>query len=141
MYTSEFFEVFRKNYLLLTYIHKLDILCNNQYGFRKGHSTSLALVDLFDKILLAIDQKEFWDGVFLDLSKAFDTVNHDMLFDKLNHCGIWGLTLDWIKSYFSNRMQYVEHNEYCSAMNKVIAVVYLKVLFWVHYFSCYTQVH
>ena len=126
---------------MLTYIHKLDILCNNQYGCRKGHSTSLALVDLFDKILLAIDQKEFSDGIFWDLSKAFDTVNHDMLFDKFNHCGIRGLTLDWIKSYFSNRMQYVEHNEYCSAMNKVIAVVYLKVLFWVHYFSYYTQVH
>ena len=46
------------------------------HGFRKGHSTSLALVDLYDKISEAIDKKEFAVGIFLDLSKAFDTVDH-----------------------------------------------------------------
>jgi retron-type reverse transcriptase len=59
-----------------------------QYGFRKGHSTSLALVDLFDKISSAIDRKEHSVGIFLDLSTAFDTCSrsiHNILLDKLSH--------------------------------------------------------
>ena len=52
---------------------------------------------------------EFSIGIFLDLSKAFDTVNHIILFDKLEHYGICGLVLDWIRTYFSNRKQYVEY--------------------------------
>ena len=62
-------------------------MSENQYGFGKNHSTSLALVDLYDKISLAIDQKEFAVGVFLDLSKAFDTLDHNILCDKLDHYG------------------------------------------------------
>ena len=66
---------------------------------------SFALVDLYDRISTAIDQREIVVGIFLDLSKAFDTVNHSILFDKLNH-GILGLALEWVKSYFSNRLQF-----------------------------------
>ena len=62
---------------LITYFNKYDILFKNQYGVRKGHSTSLALHHLFDNITKAIDQKEYTIGVFIDLSKAFDTVNHE----------------------------------------------------------------
>ena len=99
---------------LLSYITNLGIFCNNQYGFRKGHSTSLALVDLYDKIssALAIDRKEYSVGIFLDLSKAFDTVNHNILLDKLSYYGIRGLPLDLVKSYLSDRMQYVQYNQY-----------------------------
>jgi hypothetical protein len=71
----------------------------------------LALVDLFDKISSAIDCKEHSVGIFLDLSKAFDTVDHNILLDKLNYCGIRGLTLDLIKSYLLDRMQYVQYNQ------------------------------
>ena len=63
----------------------------------------LALLDLVDKITLAIDKKKYTVGIFLDLSKAFDTVNHDILFDKLSFYGIHGLPLDWLKNYFLNR--------------------------------------
>ena len=83
---------------------------NNQFGFRKNHSTSLALLNLLDKITSAIDEKKYTIGVFLDLSKAFDRVNHAILFDKLEHYGIRGLALEWIKNYFCNRVQYVEYD-------------------------------
>ena len=65
------------------------------------------------------DRGEFSVGILLDLSKAFDTVNHVILFDKLEHCGIRGLALDWIRSYFSNRKQYVEYNGHRSLRNEI----------------------
>ena len=104
---------------LITYFNKYNILFKNQYGFRKGHSTSLALHHLFDNITKAIDQKEYTIGVFIDLSKAFDTVNHEILINKLKHYGIRGLALDWIKSYFGNRQQYVEYNGAYSSYNSI----------------------
>ena len=71
----------------LTHIINLPISHDNQYGFRRNHSTSLALVNLYDIISLALDRKEFAAGVFVDLSKAFDTVSHNIDFfsDKLPH--------------------------------------------------------
>ena len=57
-------------------------------------------------------------GVFLDLSKALDTVNHDLLLNILEHYGVWGLPLEWVKSYFCNRSQFVEFNKYRSAHQK-----------------------
>ena len=103
----------------LEYFNKYSILSDKQYGFRKNHSTSLALVDLYDKISTAIDQKEIAVGIFLDLSKAFDTVNHSILFDKLKYYGIRGLALDWVKSYFSNRVQFVQFNDCFSASKNI----------------------
>ena len=63
---------------------------------------------------IAIDRREHTVGIFLDLSKAFDTVNFDILFDKLEHYGIRGIALNWIKDYFSRRSQFVQFNEHCS---------------------------
>ena len=99
---------------ILKHLDKHGILFKNQYGFRKGHSTSFALLHLFEKISSAIDRREHTVGVFLDLSKAFDTVNFDILFDKLEHYGIRGIALNWIKDYFSGRSQFVQFNEHCS---------------------------
>lgn len=104
---------------LTDHINKFNILSDNQYGFRKNRSTSLALIDLYEKISLAFDRKEFAVGIFLDLSKAFDTVNHNILFEKLDHYGIRGLALDWIKSYFFNRLQFVQFDNYCSSRKNI----------------------
>ena len=68
---------------------------DNQYGFRKNHSTSHALTNLLDKIATAFDNKMFTIGIFLSLSNAFDTVDHEILFLKLEHYGIRGLALKW----------------------------------------------
>ena len=90
----------------------------NQYGFRKHHSTCLAILQLTENIVSALDRKELAIGVCLDLSKAFDTVNHEILFDKLYHYVIRGIALDWVKSYFTNRKQFVQFNEsYSSHLN------------------------
>ena len=99
---------------ILKYLDKHDILFKNQYGFRKGHSTSFALLHLFEKISSAIDRREHTVGVFFDLSKAFDTVNFNICFDKLEHYGIRGIALNWIKDCFSRRPQFVQFNEHCS---------------------------
>ena len=67
-----------------------------------------------NKIATAIDQNEIAAGVFLDLSKAFDTLNHEILFSKLEHYGIRGVALNWMKSYFNNRKQFVSYNNVSS---------------------------
>ena len=92
---------------LLDYLNKHEILSDNQFGFRKHHSTEYALTLLYDKISSAIDNNELTVGIFIDLSKAFDTVNHQILLDKLSHYGIRGVAFNWFVSYLSNRHQFV----------------------------------
>ena len=98
---------------------KCNILFDNQYGFRKHHSTALALIHLNDKLSSAIDNKKFTIGVFIDLSKAFDTVNHEILLAKLHHYEVRGTSLKWFESYLSDREQFVNYNGYSSSHKKV----------------------
>ena len=90
---------------LNNFLKKYNILADIQYGFRKGHSTILALTEIVDKIKSNIDNGDHTIGVYLDLSKAFDTVNHEQLLYKLAHYGIRGKANDWIRSYLTNRKQ------------------------------------
>ena len=95
---------------LLAFLDRHKILSDTQFGFRKDHSTSYALTKLYDKVSCAIDNREVTVGVFIDLSKGFDTVDHNMLLEKLDEYGIRGLVLNWFRSYPSNRQHYVALN-------------------------------
>ena len=104
---------------LLKFLKNHNILSDNQYGFRKHHSTAYALACLYDKISSAIENKECTVGIFIDLYKAFDTVDHNILMSKLEHYGVRGTALRWFKRYLSNRQQYVEFNGVSSESCKI----------------------
>ena len=92
---------------LMDFLDKNEVLYNGQFGFRTKHSTSHAILLITDKIQKAIENKLFSCGIFLDLSKAFDTVNHHILLRKRENCGIRGIANQWFHSYLSNRKQFV----------------------------------
>ena len=92
---------------LINYIEKHDIFFQFLFGFRKGHSTAQAVSEIADNLREAIDNNLYTCGVFIDFSKAFDTVNHEILLKKLESYGIRGMPLKWFTSYLNNRQQYV----------------------------------
>jgi hypothetical protein len=94
---------------MYAFLVKHDILYSNQFGFRPKHSTIDAIVTFTCDALRGIDNKASCLSVYLDLSKTFDTINHDILLKKLNHYGIRGVALRWFKSYLSQRTQYVSY--------------------------------
>ena len=104
---------------LLLFINEHDILYRYQFGFRADHSPNLALLLMVDKISDALENGDYVLGLFLDFSKAFDTVNHDILFLKLENYGIRGVALNMFKSYLSNRYQYVVYNGVISENKKI----------------------
>ena len=85
-------------------------LYNLQFGFRAKHSTIHALIQITEKIRAEIDNNNYACGIFLDLQKAFDTVDHNILIKKLSYYGIRGISNKWFQSFLSNRTQSVEIN-------------------------------
>ena len=81
------------------------MLTENQFEFRKQHSSYMTLIVIVDKLIKSNDNGENVIGVFLEFSKAFDTVHHDILLSKLYHYGIRGVALKWFESYLSGRQQ------------------------------------
>ena len=105
---------------LYKFLDKYKCIYSLQFGFRAKHSTNHALVDITGNIRSALDNKKVACGIFVDLQKAFDTVNHNILLKKLYYYGIRGIANDWLSSYLSNRLQYVsilEHNSKTKIVN------------------------
>ena len=92
--------------ILSKFLQSNKCLFLKQFGFRNKYSTTHALIDITETIRKAIDNGEFACGVFLDLQKAFDTVNHIILLKKPEHYGVRGHALKWFHSYLTNRKQF-----------------------------------
>jgi hypothetical protein len=84
------------------------ILTSKQYGFRKNRSTELALINFYQDLIRNMDEGLLGLGVFIDLKKAFDTVDHEILLKKLEKYGVCGPTLTWLTDYLSERKQFVK---------------------------------
>ena len=104
---------------LLSFLTRCGILYNSQYGFRPNCSTIDAITEFTANVIPALDNNNKCLSVFLDLSKAFDTINHDILLMKLKRYGIRGVALKWFRSYLNQRMQYVSFKGVHSKTGKV----------------------
>ena len=102
-----------------SFLTKYNILQDNQYGFRKGHSCEHALISAQNKILESLDKKQITLLLLIDFSKAFDMVDHNILLYKLKHYGIRGVALKWFESYLKNRKQYTHINNINSETQKL----------------------
>ena len=81
-----------------SYLKSNNIICTNQFCFRKNSNTSDAIIEFLDYVYSSLDKKQSTIAEYLDFSKAFDTVNHEILMSKLQHNGIRGLMMSWFKS-------------------------------------------
>ena len=88
------------------------VFYKRQFGFRKNHSTSHAIITLVERVSKALDTGKYVVGVFIYLKRAFDTVDHNILLAKLKQYGMRGNIHSWFKSYLLNRKQYVEYNNF-----------------------------
>ena len=121
---------------LVSYITENHLLHKCQFGFQAGKDTYMALIVLFEKINEALNKGESVIGIFPEISKAFDTVDHGILLAKLYKFWVRDTTLLWFQAYLTNRMQYVTYNSIISEPKMV--AVYHKDLCLVHFFSSST---
>ena len=100
-----------RSHILVSFINENNILYDGQYGFRKNHLTSSAITEFIDKIYNNLDDSKLTLSVFIDLKKAFDTIDHQIPLSKLESYGVRGIALDWIGNYLNHTYQYVLFNE------------------------------
>ena len=120
---SKIFEKLLNN-RLFSFFHCQNLLSTNQFGFRKNSNTELAILSLMKRIIPGLEDKKIIICVFLDFTACFDTVCRNILLKKLEKYGVRGVSLEFIKSYFSARKQYVSYGGYNSnIMDQNIGVI------------------
>jgi len=115
---SKIFEKIIYNQLY-DYFQNFKLFYRSQYGFRNGHSTEAASLELIDRILTEMDNGKIPICIFLDLSKAFDTLDHNILLNKLNYYGVKNTASNLLSSYLTNREQYVDFDGTESSILKI----------------------
>ena len=103
------------NHQILNYLEKHNLLNKNQFGFRHGRGTSDAISNFTNQILESFDKGECVLGIFIDLSKAFDTIDHKIIIRKLEKYNFSALTIRWVQSYLTNRTQITKVNDSLSS--------------------------
>ena len=118
---SVFSKIYEKSIYvrIYSYLEKYKMIYSKQFGFRGNHSVNHAIISFTEHIRSLLDKGEFVCGIFVDLEKAFDTVHHDILCEKLKSYGLRGNINKLIKSYLSNRKQFVSINGYDSEIKDV----------------------
>ena len=112
-YLSKIFERYVTNQIT-SFFSKFNIISKSQFGFQKGVSTADALIELTESIYQSLNNKSHHISILIDLKKAFDTMNHNILLNKLYLYGIRGLPLAWFRSYLGQRRSYVKLGESAS---------------------------
>ena len=112
------------------------LLYSKQFDFQTGLSTEHAIVKLVDQIYESFEKDRYTLVIFIDLSKAFDTVDHTILIKKLEMYGIKGINLAWFCSYLTNRIQYISITRDLETDTKNICCWFLKAQYWDHCCSC-----
>ena len=107
---SVFSKIFEKlvHNRMTSFISRYNIIKPNQFGFQKNKSTSDAILEFLENVYESFEENNFYLSIFLDFSKAFDTISHDILLDKLEYMGFRGPVHSWLSSFLSNRRQYVD---------------------------------
>ena len=105
---------------IITFLDSNNILHDNQFGFRKHRSTEHAVQFLTHKFYEAVESNNYMMSIFLDFSRAFDTLSHNILMKKLYHYGFRGKTFDWIENYLTNRKQFVQYNDKVSKLANIV---------------------
>ena len=114
-FTSKILEKLMKS-RVMKYLERNSIIYDKQFGFREGYSTTDAILEFVDSCTTSLNDKIYTIAVFLDLSKAFDTVNKDIMLKKLDYLGFRGVVNEWFASYLSDRRMYVQYENSRSVM-------------------------
>ena len=117
LFCHQYQNFWKRLFIIYDFITNHKIISPNQFGFRKKNT--LRINNLYDIITNAIDRKLHTVGIFLDLSKAFDTLDHSILLQKLNHCDIREISNDWIKNCLKGRHQFVVNDKTSSVTNTI----------------------
>ena len=111
------------HHLLNTFLERNNLIRNNQFRFNKSRNTTDVVLEFLDHAFNNLNEKKYIIVIYLDVSKAFDNINHEILLRKLNHMGIRGGVGEWFISYLSGRYQYVTVNGFQSSKKTITTTV------------------